>query len=1398
MHHKLTYVVVVILALGLLLILGLAAMASTASTLLVDTNDASCSDSGGAPYCTIQAAINAASPGDTIVVAAGTYTESITINKSLTLRGATASINKNGYTVPAGYAWDDTVETIIKHPNPSGGYTAIVDIVDVDNVTFEGFVVEELDAVGNSNTSLVRVYAHTTAISGIVIRNNVIGPNTNTTSQDGKQGRMGLYIVNDPYSGDHGVTNSTFSGNKIFDAQGNGNNIFIWSSYHAYGASGPASMSGTVIEDNEISGANRSGIETAGGYSDLVIRNNKIYGSGGQGSNTPDLKYGNGILMIRGASDKVDCNGYGPVNVTIENNEIYNNEDNGIYMGPNNNGVTITHNDIHDNGDDDIRVDLIGNYWNPTFDPNAGPYTCLGGSQNITASYNSFENNGGGVQVIGSPSNGFVLNAEKNWWGDATGPNHASNPHTAPGGELASDNVDFMPWYATSTTTSSTENVTVTHNPVIALADTIQGGVDAATSGDTVDVSAGTYDEQVVITKTLTLNGAGATTIIQPSQTTANNFQLFERKAAGSGNDTAPVIGVATSGGTVDISALKIDGSLVTSVPSGASLFAGIFYRDTSGVIDGITAQQFNIAHGNGMYLVGHDSAVAVEVKNCTVSGYLKNGITANFAKMTANIHDNTTTGMGPTTTVAQNGIQIGFSATGAINNNTVGGHVWTGTYGGSNDPATDANADSAAGILLYHTSGTVEISHNTLTNNQFGIGVVGADAINIHDNDITGLAHTGNAYPTGIAIFSDDQWGSYFGYSETATAGSIQNNAIDTHDYGILVQDYTSGGPAPNVSANHNCFTHDAMYGMWANVTTDGASNWWGDATGPYHATKNPGGSGDQVSDYVDFEPYLDACGGNPTGNWLNTTTGDYYATLQSALDHASSGDVISPVGGNEHGGATANTSGVTIDLGGGAGGPGSPFLTVAAADITVKNGVLDGGGSTSPAILIVSGGDNFIMEDVEVKGWEDGVEIQDSVASFKLASNWIHDNTDAALQVDSGVSLSGIVTIEGNLFKDNGGNGVQNDSGNLIDATYNSWGDNGGPAGTNGDGVSSDVTYDPWTFSEVYMDVDPDTEAIQRNVNESTSFDVALKVDAVNLYGVSFKFTFDPTMLSYNSITFNPPWGGKCLDAGTNTTSGVIAYVCNFTGTAEWTNAHGRVATVNFTATGSGLTGNGPWTTYLDIAHAEADTSSGAKGGVKVFVNNAGYGAASSSDRDITDANDGQLDITGIANYTGYIDLQGRTNDSGATITVKDQQAVSGATDLASGVSASSGKYTTAYLGSNLLTIGATYWLQIDAPLYLPTTVKNPMASNWDDSKALDTRPLTTLANVVLLGGDANDDDAIDISDSACIGGDYGTSNNTCGSGNSDVNGDGVVDILDLVLMGGNFGLSQSPWTP
>jgi hypothetical protein len=101
------------------------AQALAATTRNVDNTNLSCSDVTGTPYCTIQAAVNASAAGDTVSVAAGTYAETVALDRSLTLSGAQATVDARGRSAP---------ETIVSALRLQGGSADST----IDGFTFAG------------------------------------------------------------------------------------------------------------------------------------------------------------------------------------------------------------------------------------------------------------------------------------------------------------------------------------------------------------------------------------------------------------------------------------------------------------------------------------------------------------------------------------------------------------------------------------------------------------------------------------------------------------------------------------------------------------------------------------------------------------------------------------------------------------------------------------------------------------------------------------------------------------------------------------------------------------------------------------------------------------------------------------------------------------------------------------------------------------------------------------------------------------------------------------------------------------------------------------------------------------------------------------------------------------
>ncbi|MDD4050457.1 MAG: right-handed parallel beta-helix repeat-containing protein, partial [candidate division Zixibacteria bacterium] len=804
--------------------------------------------------------------GSLVNVAPGLYPELVSITKPLTLRGATYAVNKNGYTVPADYAWDPAIESIIQNPTPAL-VGQVVDIANTNDVVFEGFVVEALNIETPSDPQLLRVYAGTQGVNNVIVRNNVIGPNTNLASQDGTKGRMGLYLALPNYS-NYDITNSLFAGNKIFDCQGNGNNVFVWGGAEIYNPAERGQLTGTIIEDNEIYGSHRSGIELAGSCDDLTIRNNTIFGqTGNNETEATQLKYGNGIAIIRIGSDKMSPTGQGPANLTIQGNQIYDNEKNAIYMGPIQNGHLITENEIYNNGWDGVRLDLTEAYY-------GGTWPVYGAAVDIDATRNEIYANGAGAQVIGVPTNGFVLDATCCWWGDYSGPyNDPDNLYGT--ANSVSAYVDFDPWNNEALT-----SCTFTANPPAVWIDddytpagyndghtwdydaftVIQDGINRVADGGIVHVLTGTFTEQLRIDgKNLTLEGLGPAQSIIAAVPTAQRSTYTVTQWTGDARTIDACIGV-TGTSSINISGLTVNGNNL-----GPDNFYGIHLFNSSGTVSNCRIENITNGANPGSSRVvslaathGLDQTITVAFNNNVIPTFQKGAILIMGPGTTCSLTGNTIQGA-VNANLAPNGIQVSYGASGTLTDNTVTGVAYSG-------------ADWAAtGIILFEP-GSITISGGTVNDCQTGIGhsqwnwvytppvtpTIIIDGVTLENNQWpveTHLAADGatlnlevanctitESVNAGVELWGSSESAYYAGWTNGALKASIHDNRITNGAVGVEEYIELSTNNIVVCTLQSNSFAGNAQYGVYNNFSNmiDATGNWWGDLFGPSLAPKN------------------------------------------------------------------------------------------------------------------------------------------------------------------------------------------------------------------------------------------------------------------------------------------------------------------------------------------------------------------------------------------------------------------------------------------------------------------------------------------------------------------------------------------------------------------------------
>lgn len=396
--------------------------------------------------------------------------------------------------------------------------------------------------------------------------------------------------------------------------------------------------------------------------------------------------------------------------------------------------------------------------------------------------------------------------------------------------------------------------------------DTIQNGISVANPGDEIQIAAGSFSENVLIDKSLTLRGAGqsATTIFPASSApnpcgnsslcggTASNVILVRSDAVKifdltvDGDNPALNSGVSVSGADIDarngIITDNINGNF-NGLEVGHVTIRNVFLRgvqtsDGAGfyihdnTVDNIRGGASSIALFN---FVGSGSFERNLVQNCNdaIASNWSNGI-----RFLENRVDGCLSGI-HTDNSGGNG---GSPTEDLIENNSID----------CLDPA-----QGGYGIFVFVPYQAVQTRNNKVTRCSVGAAVFGQSefianpvypefAFNRFENNVIGaLATTNSNYGTTL-------------YSTDARAIFTGNTLLNNQDQGFYFE--AQSGFTTDIQAHFNRVYGSGKAGAELNAAETGTyalnleNNWWGCNAGPGVA----GSACDQILNSIDFDPWL------------------------------------------------------------------------------------------------------------------------------------------------------------------------------------------------------------------------------------------------------------------------------------------------------------------------------------------------------------------------------------------------------------------------------------------------------------------------------------------------------------------------------------------------------------
>jgi hypothetical protein len=800
-------------------------------------------------FATIQSGIAAVDVGGTVYVAAGTYGERLTLSKSLSLYGAQDGVDPTQTGARTNPALESTIDIAglpVTNPNvaveiPSG----------VTNVALRGFTIKGSPTSHNADEAVIRMWD-----DNVTIRDNIIDGYFGVLDKGNDYRAIDRNLVMTNKTGvavqPNPATNVTISGNKIVKG--------------ASPASDAQAIYMTGVNTATVSGNTGSGFSGSNGVGGSNLANVVVSGNTFTGARKGVNFWGNTTF------------------ITISNNDL----SNSVLQGINIKGqdITISGNLIQNAGDAAVAIDY---HVIPT--------------QRVTVSDNDLS----GALNFGLWVNTTVtetVNASGNWWGSNGAAAVRSEANNGAG-------ADYTPWLHAGTNGSGGPGFqgdfsaldVDDDSPQTGTVGRVQEGVNLV-SGSTVFVAPGTYSESVTIGESVTLTGdrgdpavagpgTGAPIMDGTSFSSKPAFSIaegvsnvviegFEIRNYGPSGDTNGDGVVAWNTGTSNV--IVRDNYMHNLGYAG--VLTGNGWGDAQGMHDNWQVT-YNVVQTTGAYAFDMENVKNSAVSHNVISdipGYVINVLALATEPGTTITVENVRVEYNTITGCLDRNINLmawgtgGADRTATVQDIVVANNTITGVFnlliawrtGDGTTAVRDLTIDDNTLVVnnpkgagyavdLSDVGGTSSVSGNTITLT----GTVGGGGTFFHGVNVGGGA-TGTWTMADNVLDGNNVGTNSAGYRIRSTLPATAvinatNNLVTEFYRGVQADALTAG---VDVNFNHCSLVSNTNYGILngAGAMIDASYCWWGAASGPYHPTLNPAGTGNAVSDNVLFIPWMAA----------------------------------------------------------------------------------------------------------------------------------------------------------------------------------------------------------------------------------------------------------------------------------------------------------------------------------------------------------------------------------------------------------------------------------------------------------------------------------------------------------------------------------------------------------